>query len=431
MSEKLKQTNFNFVRMKFLTNAIQTGSTPSTKDESYFDGDINWYTPGDFKDYIDLTKASKTITDKAIKDKESRLFEVNTIAIVGIGATLGKVALLKEKGSFNQQITGINTNCLLKSKFLYYWLSVNRDVIFKTANYTTLPIINNQFIKEFECPLPSVDLQSDIIFYLDQKLSDIKILIQKKESIIKLLEQQRQSIITEAVTKGLNPNVKMKDSGVEWIGEIPEHWEVKRLKNVLALNPSKNEVNALKGLGVTFLPMENILAPNEVDISLTKNIEEVYSGYTYFKNNDLVVAKVTPCFENGNIAVMQNLENSIGFGTTELHVLRAKPKQNINFYFYLAQSAPFKQEGVSTMYGVGGLKRIPSEFILNYKFAMPSVSEQNEIVEFLNEKCTELESIKKLINRQIDKLKEYRQALIYEAVTGKIDVRDMELDEVR
>ncbi|WP_405154679.1 restriction endonuclease subunit S [Paenibacillus sp. FSL K6-0108] len=355
------------------------------------------------------------------------------IFMIKSGATTGNVAMVETDEEFSiwSPLALIRADKeKIIPKYLYYFIgsSAFREQVEISWSFGTQQNIGMKVIENLFLSVPSLHFQEKLVQYMESKVVQIDKLIEMKGEIIHLLEQQRQSIITESVTKGLNPDVKMKDSGVEWIGEIPEHWEVKRLKNVLALNPSKNEVDALKGLGVTFLPMENILAPNEVNISITKNIEEVYSGYTYFKNNDLVVAKVTPCFENGNIAVMQNLKNSIGFGTTELHVLRAKPKQNIYFYFYLAQSAPFKQEGVSTMYGVGGLKRIPSEFILNYKFAMPSVSEQNEIVEFLNEKCTELECIKKLINGQIEKLKEYRQSLIYEAVTGKIDVRDMELD---
>lgn len=302
------------------------------------------------------------------------------------------------------------------------------DEIVSRSTGVSYPAINASDIGALECILPPLNEQHLIGSFLHKKSFEVETIIQSKLKYITLLEQQRQSIITEAVTKGLNTNVKMKDSGVEWIGEIPEHWNLKRLKNAVILNPSKNEASNVKNIDVTFLPMENILAPNEVDLSINKKIEEVYSGYTYFKENDLVLAKVTPCFENGNIAVMQNLKNGIGFGTTELHVLRPKEQQNISFYYYLAQSAPFKQQGISTMYGVGGLKRIPNEFVLNYKFGQPPLAEQNEIVAFLNKKCREIQSTKQLIEKQIEKLKEYRQVLIYEAVTGKIDVRELELD---
>lgn len=313
-------------------------------------------------------------------------------------------------------------------KYLFYMRSFIDAIAATTQSLRDGKPIAYKDFSNMELPFPTIEEQTKIASFLDFKLNEIDNLINMKNKFITLLEQQRQSIITEAVTKGLNSNVKMKNSGVEWIGEIPEHWDLKRLKYALLLNPSKNEVSNIENIDVTFLPMEKIIAPNEVDISLKKKIEEVYNGYTYFKDNDLVLAKVTPCFENGNIAVMQNMENGIGFGTTELHVLRPRTNQNISFYYYLAQSGPFKQQGVSTMYGVGGLKRIPNEFVLNYEFGMPPLAEQNEIVDFLNYKCREIQSTKHLIKLQIVKLKEYRQSLIYEAVTGKIDESDMEID---
>src|SRR5699024_9718404 len=111
----------------------------------------------------------------------------------------------------------------------------------------------------------------------------------------------------ETVTKGLDPNVKMKDSGIEWIGEVPEHWEIRRLKYLCTLNPSKSEVNKDSSLEATFIPMENLKSTGEIDYALTRKVSDVYSGYTYFRNQDILMAKVTPCFENGNIAVANDL----------------------------------------------------------------------------------------------------------------------------
>lgn len=385
---------------------------------------------GDITNLDDISNAKKIALEEAeqLQDFFIRKYD---ILIALTGATIGKSAIniSEERMLLNQRVGVIRSN-KININYLYYFISsdIFKEYVRLESSGGAQENIGKKEIGNIDIFLPKVEELMKIVKFLDKEVSRISSLIISKEKLINLLEQQRQSIITEAVTKGLNPNVKMKDSGVEWIGEIPEHWKLKRLKNGVFLNPSKNEVSDVRDREVTFLPMENILAPNKVDISIKKKIEEVYNGYTYFKEEDLVLAKVTPCFENGNIAVMQNIENGIGFGTTELHVLRSKKQQNIYFYFYLAQSAPFKQQGVSTMYGVGGLKRIPNEFILNYKFGMPPLKEQNEIADFLNLKCKEIENTKQLIKQQIEKLKEYRQSLIYEAVTGKIDVRDMELD---
>lgn len=416
-------------KISWLFDVIGSGTTPSASNEVYYNSpDVPWLNTGDLKDsYIE--KTSKYVSQQALKDFSAlTIFPKESLVMAMYGATIGKLGITKYKTTTNQACCVLGQPKGITTKFTFYWLMGHRSEIINLSQGGGQPNISQGIIRNIRIAVPPLELQNKIVDFINKKFDETNLLVNKKEQMIKLLEQQRQSIITETVTKGLNPNVKMKDSGVEGIGKIPEHWDLKRLKYALILNPSKNEVSSIKNINVTFLPMENILAPNEVDISIKKKIEEVYNGYTYFKNNDLVLAKVTPCFENGNIAVMENMENGIGFGTTELHVLRPRTKQNISFYYYLAQSGPFKQQGVSTMYGVGGLKRIPNEFVLNYEFGMPPLAEQNEIVDFLNCKCREIQNAKHSIKLQIEKLKEYRQSLIYEAVTGKIDVRDMELD---
>lgn len=315
-------------------------------------------------------------------------------------------------------------------KFMVYISNsdyIQKQLSLKANASSAQPKLNKEDIRSVHFIYPNIDEQKNIIGYLDKKCSQIDSVIDEKKRLVSLLEEKRQSMITDVVTKGLNPRMKMKDSGVEWIGEIPEHWEIKCLKYTIQINPSKSEIDLNSNQKVTFLPMENILEPGRVDLSLEKDLAEVSSGYTYFKNQDIVLAKVTPCFENGNIAIVDNLLNGIGFGTTELHVLRVKKGHYNRFYFYLVQSERFKQEGVSTMYGVGGLKRIPTEFVSNYKFAAPPLVEQVEIANYLDVQCARISDLLRYINQQIEKLKEYRQSLIYEAVTGKIDVRDFEV----
>ncbi|GAB6563936.1 restriction endonuclease subunit S [Bacillus mobilis] len=197
-----------------------------------------------------------------------------------------------------------------------------------------------------------------------------------------------------------------------------QEWSDIKLKYIAKINPSKSEISIIDDTKVTFLPMENILSPGNVDLSLKKSLEDVYSGYTYFKENDLIVAKVTPCFENGNIAIMQGLSNGIGFGTTELHVIRVNEGEyNKKFFYYALQADDFKTEAVSNMYGVGGLKRIPPEFVCNYKFKVPPIQIQNKVVEFLEQKTKNIQHLIDDKERLITLLEEQRQSIITEAVT--------------
>ena len=187
--------------IKYLVKTIQTGTTPTTKNDDYFDGDIQWFTPGDFQGSKELYESSRKISNRAIIDNEARLFPKNTVMIVGIGATVGKVAKLGIEGSFNQQITGLIVNeQRLNCDYLYYWLYINQETIKNISNYTTLPIINNEFVKNFECLSLPLDEQQAIVNYLNQKTSEIDDLILKIRLQIQKLKEYRQSLISEAVT---------------------------------------------------------------------------------------------------------------------------------------------------------------------------------------------------------------------------------------
>ena len=142
---------------------------------------------------------------------------------------------------------------------------------------------------------------------------------------------------------------KYKDSGVEWLGEVPEHWSVRRLRFVAELNPSKSEVGSLdRKTAVSFLPMEAIGDDGTLNLDREKMVGEVESGYTYFRDGDVTVAKITPCYENGKGALMRGLVNGIGFGTTELIVARPKPGKIIGTYLhYLFISPDFRGLGES------------------------------------------------------------------------------------
>lgn len=193
-----------------------------------------------------------------------------------------------------------------------------------------------------------------------------------------------------------------------------------KLKYIATLNPSKSELNlaAFQDKTVSFLPMDKIISPNNLDLSLEKTIEEVYSGYTYFRENDIVLAKVTPCFENGNIAIAKELKNGIGFGTTELHVLRVNEQlYDKEYIYYCLQIEDFKSEAVANMYGVGGLKRIPTEFLSEYKFLVPDLKTQVAIRKYLNLKLIEISSLIENKNKLIKLLEQQRQSIITEAVT--------------
>lgn len=267
-------------------------------------------------------------------------------------------------------------------------------------------------------PYPPVKKQNKIVNYLDKKVSQIDDIILKQKSLIEKYKAYKQSLITETVTKGLNKNVPMKDSGIEWIGEIPNHWNVEKMKYLIDFNPNYSE-NLNENVNVSFVPMECIgngyMRYKEVEL------KDVKGKYTYFSDKDIIMAKVTPCFENGNIAIANDLINRVGFGSSELYVFRCKKVDN-KFMFYYLRNNIFKEGCISTMTGTGGLKRVSASFIENYYIGIPEIDEQREIAEFLDKKCKAIDSAISKKEKLIEKLESYKKSLIYECVTGKREV---------
>lgn len=210
-----------------------------------------------------------------------------------------------------------------------------------------------------------------------------------------------------------------KDSGVEWLGDVPAHWGVKRLRFVADLNPSKSEIASFdRSFEVSFLPMEAIGDDGSLSLERVRPICEVETGYTYFREGDVTVAKITPCFENGKGAVMRGLISGVGFGTTELIVTRPKAAEATSDYLHwLFISRPFRQLGEAAMYGAGGQKRVPDEFVRNFEVAFPDVAEQGAIATFLDQETAKIDALVAEQEKLIALLKEKRQAVISHAVT--------------
>jgi type I restriction enzyme S subunit len=192
---------------------------------------------------------------------------------------------------------------------------------------------------------------------------------------------------------------------------------------VAALNPSKSEVSSLApDTEVSFLPMEAIGEDGSHQLDQVRSLSDVLTGYTFFKDGDVAIAKITPCFENGKGAVMRNLRNGIGFGTTELIVARPRAAVTTSsFLHWLFSSHAFRQAGEAFMYGAGGQKRVPDDFVRNFATAFPPLPEQHQVVAFLDRETAKIDALVEEQKRLIELLKEKRQAVISQAVTKGLD----------
>ena len=203
---------------------------------------------------------------------------------------------------------------------------------------------------------------------------------------------------------------------------LEKSFPTKRLRYLTRRNISDEQHQiAVNATQATFLPMESIGEQGELNCSLVREISDIGSGYNRFFDGDVLVAKITPCFENGKGALVHGTLNGIGFGTTELHVLRPTEEINARFLYYSTASTAFRSLGEAAMFGSAGQKRVPEAFVRNYRVWLPPLSQQRAIADYLDRETARLDSLVAAKERVLKLLAEKRQAIIMQAVTRGFD----------
>ena len=310
------------------------------------------------------------------------------------------------------------------SQFLFY-LFKNGEHFFKSkVNGTTIPHMNQKYIDEYLCIHPPLPEQQKIAEFLDRKCGEIDELVALQEKMIEELKAYKQSVITEAVTKGLNPNAPMKDSGIAWIGEIPEHWEVCRVKNLCNLiskgaTPSTIDGEAYKG-SVRFIKCENIVDNKLIDNSqyyISSEINNVMKRSQLVENDVLfVIAGATI----GKTAIVKkefipsNTNQAVSF-------IRLIDYNKAKLLWYILQS-----KVIQTPLWINAVQsaqpNLSMEDLGNFTIIVPNTTEQQQIADYLDRKCAEIDELVAVKQQKIETLKEYKKSLIYEYVTGKKEV---------
>ncbi|MBR5779757.1 MAG: restriction endonuclease subunit S [Clostridia bacterium] len=310
----------------------------------------------------------------------------------------------------------------IDSEYAYYLFECIDMQWFDNAG--TIPCINNTKLLNFKIAYPSLVEQSRIADYLDQKCAEIDAIIAAKEKTNELLKERRQSIIYEAVTKGLDPTVPMKDSGIEWIGEIPESWSFSKLKYDAYM---KGRIG-WQGLKADefieegpYLVTGTDFEDGKVRWERSYHISEERFNEApeiQLKEQDLLITK------DGTIGKLAYIDYLPGLASLNSHLLVIRPKRErfLNKYLYWVLSSDvFFQY---TEYAQDGtiMASLSQEKISQFVFGLPTIEEQQAIANYLDEQCAEIDSLISANESTIEKLKEYRQSVIYEAVTGKMEV---------
>ena len=198
---------------------------------------------------------------------------------------------------------------------------------------------------------------------------------------------------------------------------LPEGWSNRRLRFDARFNPVKSEIRLRDDDDVSFVPMDAVGELGGLRLDEIRPVDDVYTGYTYFCDDDVVVAKITPCFENGKGAYATGLHNGVAFGTTELHVIRANPNLDARFLFYVTMADDFRSYGSAEMLGAGGQKRVPERFLKDWQTPLPAIDIQRRIAAFLDEKLAQIDGLIARKQALLERLAEKRQAIITQAVT--------------
>lgn len=354
------------------------------------------------------------------------LVDEKDLLILWDGSKAGEIVKAKN-GALSSTMGKIHLESqLFDLNFLTYYLKNAELYIQANTVGMGIPHVSGEVLRTLFITFPKIQEQTKIAQYLDHHTTIIDELIQRKEKLIELLKEKRQAVINEAVTKGLNPNAKMKDSGIDWLGEIPAHWRVSRLKHISSVI-SKGTTPSTEGKGLVDEGIRYLKAENIKDLEVSSSPEFFIDEETHeilkrsqLQENDIlfVIAGATI----GKVAILQkeltpaNTNQAVSF-------IRLKENENHKFVHYWLMS--------SKIYDQIWLKAVQSaqpnlsmENLGNFPLPYPAQDEKKEIVNFLNSKIGEYEHLIIDNLKLIEKLKEYRQSIISEAVTGKIDVRD-------
>ena len=378
---------------------LQMGKTPARNRPDYWNGDHKWISIADIGNAEKfLTKTKESITEAGIDGSGIKVVPKGTV-IMSFKLSIGKTAITSEDMYTNEAIMAFidNGKFAVDTDYLYHlccgtnWTAgTNKAVMGLTLNKATL--------LEKEIPLPDINEQHEIATKLDK----IDAIIAERQQQLELIDQAVKSRFIELF--GI--------PGTDAFG-----WGLVPLGSACNINPKKsNDSRLVSGAEVSFVPMPAVTERGEIDATAIKEYDEVKTGFTYFAENDVLFAKITPCMENGKGAVAKGLHNGVGFGSTEFHVLRPISGKTDPYWIYaLTAFSQFRMDAVSNMTGSAGQRRVPASFLENYRVSLPPIELQEQFAAFVE---------------QTDKSKYYKSIQILKLITEAI-AKEVSHDRIR
>jgi type I restriction enzyme S subunit len=401
-------------------NLIGSGTTPQSGNISFYEsGTINWINTGDLNDGV-INECKNKITELAFKKHSVlKIYPKGTLLVAMYGATIGKAAVMNLEGCTNQACCALSKSKILTNKFTLYWFIANRKNIVNLSYGGGQPNISQDVIKKLKIPVPPLEVQNSIVAYLDKKNSEIDKFIRNKERLVELLELNRHRKIFDAITKGIDKNIELKESGIEWFGLVPKFWIVTRAKFVSKIfipDRDKPELNFKKN-GIPWVTTEIIGA----EILEKDNLSNYVSRSAFNTKENRVLPKnsvVATCVGSFGITTYIPFECFINQQLQAYTDLKINP-----FYLrFIIQSSEnyFVQNATQTT-----LMYVNKQKFSELPVLFPTMEEQDKIVVFVNEFNEEINSAISKAQKEISSIKEYREALITDLVTGKRSVQQV------
>lgn len=409
---------FDLQKLKY-TFYVKNGATPASGEADYWDGDIMWITPADFTtEQCYISESRRSITEAGLNSCGTNLVPAGSV-VVSNRAPIGLIGIAANPLCTSQGCKSLvkkNGN-LVHGKFIYYSLATQEKALNALGRGTTFFELSSFDLANFQVHMPSYEEQFAITNYLDRYIGEIDNLLSNFLSQANMLDRYKRELIANTITHGLDKSAPKKDSGIDWIGEVPTHWEVTKTKWIFEIvkriyGKEDRDVLSITNRGLKIRDIES----NEGQLA------ESYANYQVVNVNDFAMNSMDLLTGWVDCSPFE------GVTSPDYRVFRFFPnkQQCHNYYKYLFQmcykSRIFYRlgQGVSNL----GRWRLQADQFLNMKLPQPPIHEQEEIAAFLDKKTVQVDGLIADINEQIDKLKQYRQIVIHDAVTGKVKVSE-------
>ena len=413
-------------KISHIFRRIGSGTTPPSDEQHWYEGDIPWVQTSELREVV-IRETGKMVTSEALaRFPALKLFPPATLLVAMYGATIGRLGILGVDACVNQACCALADPDSFDVGFIFYWLLGIRDRMVNLASGGGQPNINQEKIKALRVSLPSAQEQRAIAAFLDRETARLDALIGKKERLLALLAEKRAALISHAVTKGLDPSVPMRDSGVTWLGEIPAHWGTARISDIahsLQTGPFGSQLHAEEYV-TDGIPIINPAHLRGSRIQPDRDCTVDQATWLRLARHELLEGDIIFARrgEMGRCALVTTIEQGWLCGSGSL---RLRPKRDLADPVFL--SWMFSTSGVAewlSLESVGTtMDNLSAKIIGQVPLPIPPLSEQLTIADYLNLESGRINGLSNKVTDAIEKLREYRAALIAAAVTGKIDVR--------